>query len=1092
MGYLLLKRTIAPDPANPGGLVATEIYFDTVTRTRHPTQFANTANLPAFELAKGAEVYRYEYEPSKTRVVYYNGAGSVYTKNLAVSAGPFSPSLKIKATPTASFTSGSGAPDACFDLTGQDGFPPYQLEVLGVSGNAKGYSQTATSQLESYPVRFRDLASGEYLLRVRDATGDGRTKSFFITDGSYQADSRGALMQEVAVYNHTPAGLRIKWSYNFLSILKYGLPSATGTDFQAAYGTLLDGFLLPGSNGATWRQVYSDGRDGVYVVDASTAAASSLELENLIQFNPTSGPEQNGGALLELRGGVLPLTFILNGVSNSTGRFDALGAGVYAVDVRDATGASLTVSFTLTQRYAVHWYLDFSDLHGVPCCLEMWERDYDGPAVGIKGQARPVVIKSDGLNTALGGQGDLPSVVGSSCQLSLKVPLRELEAITVGDARVCRVDVRRAGKLAFRGYVQPGVYEGELQNGLINVSVLAIDGLADLKGVYFTGHTGQRLTGYRPILNSLLHCLSRCEISLPVRLFTNSRDASMATLDAPEEAAATNRTGYYFPDKDEPENCRNVANALAQALRGTLVQREGTWQVRSILEAATDAEGRAYLPAGTAQPPVVAVAPSSTIVPPTQPGRHWLPSVEPQKLAVRQSWKSLTGQTDTGWLKNAYPAGDVFSDRYAWLEDGSQLRTINGWVPPAGTSFPLVLVRAADKGSDLTTQWVRSQGLSVRDGRYLQGPALPLVGGPEAVPAFLTITGRVAATETYLDYDNATVASPTTAPVGTLPYEILLDGRSLGVQLATLKLSTDGKDTTFEVALPPLPAGVLVATLRVYSWLAADTNVAANAQLYLPYKPYQKGETVLLNGALGVQLLVARRDQPAGPPFSLPPASLPETEWAPLVSTNVATGQLFISSIGVQLRPQGATWDGKDNFRADGPAGTVRPTDVLQVYHADVPLPAGLFSGNLPAFGKTIAGTDGTMTTSWSRSIDLAPAPLFESVVLDGLSLRSGNSKLLTGALSHLGVEPIYLLDTLDAPYDVPGRRFCVGSLEWDLKFSQQRVSLIENGAGADAPNPYAELPDGVRVTHGFYEYKPGFFAPVARGTHDGSLRVRG
>jgi hypothetical protein len=63
--------------------------------------------------------------------------------------------------------------------------------------------------------------------------------------------------------------------------------------------------------------------------------------------------------------------------------------------------------------------------------------------------------------------------------------------------------------------------------------------------------------------------------------------------------------------------------------------------------------------------------------------------------------------------------------------------------------------------------------------------------------------------------------------------------------------------------------------------------------------------------------------------------------------------------------------------------------------------------------------------------------------------------------------------------------------VEWSLKFSQQRVSLIENGAGADAPDPYANL-SGVRVTNRFYEYKPGFFAPVARGTHDGSLRVRG
>jgi hypothetical protein len=689
-------------------------------------------------------------------------------------------------------------------------------------------------------------------------------------------------------------------------------------------------------------------------------------------------------------------------------------------------------------------------------------------------------------------------VVGSSCALSLKVPLEELERIAVEDDRFCRADVRRAGQLRFRGYVQPGLYEGELQDGLIDVSLTATDGLAGLKGTYFTGHNGQRLTGYRPILNSLLHCLSRCGVSLPLRIFTNSRDAAMATTDAPEQAAATNRTGYYFDDKDEPDNCRTVVDALAQALRGTLVQREGTWQIRSIHEAATMAEGRAYLPAGTAQPAVVAGAPTGTIRPPAKGVLHWLRSVQPQKKAVRQSWKSLTGSTDTGWLKNAYPAGDVFSDKYAWLEDLSQLRTINGWVPPAGMLFPLALVRGGDKGSDLTTQWPRSKGLSVRDGRYLTGPALPLVAGLEATPAYLTFTGKLVASETYLDYEGNTAGSPTTAPKAYLPYEVLIDGHSTGVKLAEIAAATSAtaKETTFEVALAPLPSGTQTATLRVYSWLAPDTNLYRDAPGYDPFVAWKKGDAASWIRTPGTpkQLFAARRDLVAYPNLqSLPPLLPPPEDWDLITPTDVATGQLLLSSIGVQLRPQQATWDGKDNVRVDGPAGTVRPTEVLKVYHADVPLAAGLFSGNLPAFGKTIANTDGTMTTSWSRSIDLAPTPLFEAVVLDSLSLRSGNSKLLTGALSHRGTEPVYLLDTVDAPSNVPGRRFCAGAVEWSVKFSQARVSLIENGAGADAPDPYQEqLPDGVRVTHGFYEYKPDFFAPVARGTHDGSLRVRG
>jgi hypothetical protein len=405
MAFILLRRTIKPDPGNPGGLVATEIYFDTVKRTRYPTQFSTPFNNPQ-ELAKDAEVYRYEYKPGKTRVVYYNGNGSVYTKNLKTPIVGAGTALALKASPAT--TTDVNANDASLDLTGQYGVPPYQLEVTGQSGQASGYHQTATSKLEIYPVRFFNLANGEYFLKVTDATGDFRTQLLNVQVGQYGAP-RGTIMFDREVNDRL---IRRRWLYNDLRTNEYSVYTNQGNGYYIVpYGTLLDAYLLPGSNGTIWRQVYAnyqvaDQREGVdvYFVDTSTESTSTLALENLILFNPTSGPEQNGGCLLEMRASAPPLTFALGGITNTTGRFDNLGAGLYEVGVRDSFGTSITVSFTLTQRYALHWYLDFSDLHGVPCRLEIWERDYDGEPVLIKGQKDPVVIKSDGLNTALGGQ----------------------------------------------------------------------------------------------------------------------------------------------------------------------------------------------------------------------------------------------------------------------------------------------------------------------------------------------------------------------------------------------------------------------------------------------------------------------------------------------------------------------------------------------------------------------------------------------------------------------------------------------------------------------------------------------------------------
>jgi hypothetical protein len=198
-------------------------------------------------------------------------------------------------------------------------------------------------------------------------------------------------------------------------------------------------------------------------------------------------------------------------------------------------------------------------------------------------------------------------------------------------------------------------------------------------------------------------------------------------------------------------------------------------------------------------------------------------------------------------------------------------------------------------------------------------------------------------------------------------------------------------------------------------------------------------------------------------------------------------GTLYLSEVGVALTPQGATWEGEDNYRADAAAGTIRPTDPLEVIHPDVPLAAGLRSGNLSAFSLGVALADGTMSTNWRRHIDLDAAPLFEANVLDGLAQRDGATRLLTGVLEHAGILPPLLLDTLDAPFNVPGRRFAVCSTEWNTKLGHTEVSLVQNGVGAGAANPY-NFSGKVLITDRLYQWQPGQFVPYALGDEAGNL----
>lgn len=1087
MSYKLLRRVILPNNTGVGApFIATEDWYDTVKRRPFTQQQDSQTDDPS-ELAQGDEVDRYEVKAGLTRLVLYNGNGSVYTQNLRMPSTGIGTALALKVMPTASTTTGDGDKDACFDLTGQYGIPPYQLEVTGQGGAATGYHQTATSQLEIYPVRFYNLAAGEYFLKVTDQTGDFRTQLFQITERD-KANPRGVKL------NDDPSGfigVRTYWVFN--SLATYPVPFAPGeltTSFQLPYGTLVDAYLLPGSNGATWRQVYGDGKKGVYYKDTTTATSSNLALDNLILFNPDTTAEQNGGVVIEAQGGTPPLSYRITGPTgpktNTTGYFDGLPAGSYSLSVSDSLGGQFSAPFMLEDRYRLWRYLDYDDLDSTPMRVEFWRRDYDGPAETLCLTDEPVILKSDGLTSTLGGQGDLPSVVGTSAEINVLAEPNLFESVVIGDDRNCRVDYYYRGKLHFRGYVKPDIYTQPLLDGLQPTNLVATDGLADLKDSRMLGHVGQRLGLHRPVLNTLLHCLSRCEISLPLQIYANRRDSAMSTDEAPELWATTNRAGYYDEEKDEPSDQRTVVDALAQLLGGTLVQRQGMWQLRSALEASQPAPGRAYLPAGTPAGDVVAPAASGAVRPPGLQRWHWLEASQAKQ--VRPGWKSLVGTTDVGWLKNAFWQGEVFNNVYAWLDDASKLRGTSGWHTEIGVPFPLVLQRVGEKGKDHSTLWPRSYGFSIRDDRYLISPPLPLAGGLEAVPALISFTGKLTAAETYADYDNNILASPTTALEATLPYEVVVDGHSVGVQLATLKLSTDGKDTIFEVPLAPLPSGVQAAVLRLYTWQAPDTNLFRDAPAYSPFVDYKKGDVVRDDYDTGQKLFVARRDQSAYPSNQPPAVFLPPTEWASVTPTNNATGNLLVTSVGVELRPQNATWDGEDNFRADGPAGNVRPTEPLKSYHADVPISAGLFEGNLYAFGKGVGYAGEAMTTSWSRTVDKEPSPLLEANTLDQLALRANPARLVPGVIRHKSISPPYLLDSVDLPFDLPGRRFLVGSSEWRTKAAETQVSLIEIGKSDDA---VVAWPDGARITNRAYAFTPDRYVPYIRMVRGGGIRVR-
>jgi len=1100
MAYILLRRVLISNPDSTGlAYVATTDYWDTTARTYYHTQEPTATNNP-FDLATTTEVQRVALGTSGGyKAFYYAGNGQVRTTRVAgTGAGGGGGSTTCTLTtplidPNPGETTAPGTSEAATDITAMLGAPPYHLVVSGPNS----YTKSATAHDAIYPLRFYNLAEGGYTVAITDALGCQASGSFRITAGN--GIPYGRVIQE-DYYGDADSGTgtRLIWNTNTLAVESHTYQGGgqDGYHNERQKGDVLDGFFL--TDGVTFRTVYADGNSSVYFSDVHTTqaatAAAKLELDNLILFNPDSSAEQNGGVLVEVNATALPITFSLAGhADNTTGSFDGLAAGSYTVTVTDAAGKTLAVPFSLKLRYGRRWQLAFSDPAGVACRLELWLRDYTGAVEAITGSgSNPVVLKSDGLSGSLGGQGDLPAVVGTACELSLLVLPGTLEQVVVNDDRACRCDVYYDDKLQFRGYVQPDIYHEPLLGGLLPVTLTATDGLAGLKDTSFLGHIGQRLQGRRPWLNTLLCALSRCGVAVPLRLFVNRRSTDMSDADAPELLATTERAGYWDSSKKEPLDDRTVVEGLAQALGGTLCQRAGQWQVRSPLEMLAEAPGRAYLPAGTGQPAVKASAPAGTLMPRSlERGWGWVTAAQQQQL--RPGWKSLAGTTDAGWRKNAFPAGDAFSDANSWLEDGSQLRPIAGWQP--GGTFPLVLVRAGDKGDAYATQLPRSATYNgAETARYLDSPTLPLVAAPEACPAYLTISGKLIPAD-YLQ-TGVYPAVAGTAKKAYLRYEVLVDGQPPAAPaVATFELAANltAKDTVMTVPLPDMPAGTTAAVLRLYPWYADNADLLTTARRYDPNdsQGIDLGDVLKHDFGTGVYRLFQSKAIMAPHYFVAPTGQANDPYFQELPANNSSSGRLLLTSVAIELRPQQATWDAADNFRADGPAGTVRPTEALAVYHPDVPLAAGLFAGNRHAFSKAVALVDGTPTTAWARKIDKQPAPLFEANVYDALALRQGPSRLLTGVLKHDGLGPPYLLDSLDTPFDVPGRRFAVGATAWSLRLARSEVSLVEVGPGADIHDPLLDQPEGVRITHQAYPYALNRYSHYARRVHGGGVRVR-
>ncbi|MEY4933987.1 MAG: hypothetical protein RIS64_346 [Bacteroidota bacterium] len=234
----------------------------------------------------------------------------------AVSATITGTSANITATATST-------PAICTNNTGS-------LTITASGGNLPyTYATNGTSNTDG---QFDHLAAGTYAITITDANGCQSVQNQSVTATS------PVITPTVNAANTTCTGNDGRITISAIggtNSFRFELPNANNTNGQftgLAAGnyvvTVIDG------NGcrATTNATVSNGANMVTATSTTTPAICT---------------NNNGVIVVTGAGGTIPYTYTLNGVSNTTGRFENLAGNSYSVEIVDAGNCRTTTSVTL-------------------------------------------------------------------------------------------------------------------------------------------------------------------------------------------------------------------------------------------------------------------------------------------------------------------------------------------------------------------------------------------------------------------------------------------------------------------------------------------------------------------------------------------------------------------------------------------------------------------------------------------------------------------------------------------------------------------------------------------------------------------------
>lgn len=229
--------------------------------------------------------------------------------------------------------------------------------------------------------------------------------------------------------------------------------------------------------------------------------------------------------------------------------------------------------------YATRYRLEFSDLSGIDCRLDIQEKGYVGGFTQLKGTDNPVILGSinndENKFTPIRGQRLVINLISNGAFT--------LESLYSEEDDFYRIEFYRDEKIVFIGFVVQDDCSEDYQDAPYIITLEAIDNLGIIKDIEFLKMDESPFEFQNLLIDYISTCLRKTGLELPIRAYYNLYEEGSGTVKHTFNNIKTHALSFQ-KDEDTFLSCYEVLERLLSSLGCYLFQTHGRWNIVRIQE----------------------------------------------------------------------------------------------------------------------------------------------------------------------------------------------------------------------------------------------------------------------------------------------------------------------------------------------------------------------------------------------------------------------------------------------------------------------------------------------------------------------------